>query len=217
MSTLKKPSVSESVFRQRDQVEETKRSFIHVTDLTLLTFTLSTERACFPSPGEKRGTLKLPENVSKHLKRWMYNNNFHFKNGITVTGGDTLFDNYKAEWQLTDPIKYQVARECLEYAFDSIAKTTTKEVKKLGGIISMNSDDSGSKMHDPRWDAAFSYCNDASWDGRWIAPASWTFHRVCNVVTQSMSVLSPSELYKVRDMIARHLVSAVVPLQKISG
>ena len=49
-----------------------------------------------------------------------------------------MFDSYKTEWQLIDNAKYKVARECFIYAFDTVAKTTTKEVKKLGGIKSIN-------------------------------------------------------------------------------
>ena len=51
--------------------------------------------------------------------------------GISLTGGNAWFDPYKVQWQLLDIDRYEMAREHFDYAFNTIAKTIRKEVKKL--------------------------------------------------------------------------------------
>ena len=159
----------------------------------------------------------------------MFNNNFHFMNNISVTGGDATFDSYKTDWQLMDSAKYKVARDCFIYSFDSVAKTTTKEIKRLNGIKSINPGDTPTSMQDPQWDPAYGYCNKADWNGRWVAPSSqltpssqlaplssWSSETLQPVLQQSLHVLNKREFCAVRDIVATQLVNAIVLLQKIS-
>ena len=108
--------------------------------------------------------------------------------------------------------KYKVARDCFDYAFKSITKTTTKEVKKLGAILSTNPGDTPTNMQDPQWDAAYSYCNNEN-NGKWEAP----LQRLSPALLQSIRTFSKFELQQVRALVVNLVVNAVVLLQKISG
>ena len=69
MVYAKKPRITEAEFRERDNVDDYQRTFINKSDFTVPFFLKSVEKRCFPIPGEKTGTLKLPKAVVKHIKR----------------------------------------------------------------------------------------------------------------------------------------------------
>ena len=69
MVHAKKPCITEAEFKARDDVDDRQRTFTNQSDYTMLVFSKSMENACFSKAGEKSGTLKLPEAVSKHIKR----------------------------------------------------------------------------------------------------------------------------------------------------